>query len=132
MAEHHWLAQQIVAAVPSGVDDLYCQASLLLQWNRPADALKRFDEACARGKVPPELLVDRAVALNALNRTEEAIESCRAALALAPNFAPAHLIWGESLWALGRHDEALAQYDAALAAAPDFAPARSSRATRCC
>jgi len=41
------LARQIVATVPASVDDLYCQASLLLGWNRPADALKRFDEARA-------------------------------------------------------------------------------------
>jgi tetratricopeptide (TPR) repeat protein len=122
------LARQIVATAPAGADDLFCQASLLLEWNRPADALKRFDDACGRGPVPPELLVDRAVALNALDRAEDAMESCRAALALAPRFAPAHLVWAESLRALQRHDEALAQYDAALTAAPDFAPARSGRA----
>jgi len=122
------LARQIVAAMPSSVDDLYCQASLLLGWNRPADALKRFDEARARGAVPPELLVDRAVALKQLNRGEEALASCDAALALAPRFAPAHLIRAESLWQLGHGEAALADYDAALAAAPDFLHARSGRA----
>ncbi|MBV9548497.1 MAG: tetratricopeptide repeat protein [Alphaproteobacteria bacterium] len=122
------LARQIVAAVPAGVDDLYCQASLLLEWNRPADALRRFDEARARGMVPPELLVDRAVALKRLGRANEAVASCDAALKLAPRFAPAHLIRAESLWALERHDEALADYDAALAAMPDFVHARSGRA----
>lgn len=122
------LGRQIVAAVPFGVEDLYCQASLLLDWNRPADALKRFDAARALGRVPPELLVDRAVALNGLHRPEEAIESCRAALALQHRFAPAHLIWGESLVALGRHDAALAQYGAALKADAHFAPARDKRA----
>jgi tetratricopeptide (TPR) repeat protein len=122
------LARQIVAAAPSSVDDLYCQASLLLEWNRPADALKRFDEARAHGTVPPELLVDRAVALKQLNRGEEALASCDAALALVPGFAPAHLIRAETLWLLERGAAALADYDAALRAAPDFAYARNSRA----
>ena len=122
------LARQIVAAVPASVEDLYCQASILLGWNRPGDALKRFDEARARARVPPELLVDRAVALNALDRSEEAIESCRAALDLQRRFAPAYLIWGESLAALGRHDEALEQYRSALKADANFTPARSNRA----
>jgi tetratricopeptide (TPR) repeat protein len=122
------LARQIVAAVPSSVEDLYCQASLLLDWNRPADALKRFDEARARGPVPPELLVDRAVALNALDRPEEAIESCRAALDVQRRFAPAHLIWGKSLATLERYDEALEQYGAALKADASFRHARDQRA----
>ncbi len=122
------LARQIVAAIPASVDDLYCQASLLLEWQRPADALRRFDEARARGPVPPELLVDRAVALKQLGRGEEALASCGDALALAPGFAPAHLIRAESLWLLGKSEAALADYDAALAAAPDFAHARKGRA----
>jgi len=123
------LARQIVAAVPSSVDDLYCQASLLLEWNRPADALKRFDEACARGKAPAELLVDRAVALKELGRAGDAIESCRAALAQKPRFAPAHLVWGNALQTLEQHDEALEQYGAALKADANFAPARICRAS---
>ena len=122
------LARQIVAAVPASVDDLYCQASLLLEWNRPADALKRFDEARARGKTSPELLVDRAVALNMLDRCDEAIESCHAALALQHRFAPANLIQAKSLAALNRSDEALEQYGAALKADANFSPARSGRA----
>lgn len=122
------LARQIVAAVPASVDDLYCQASILLGWSRPADALKRFDDARTRGKVPPELLVDRAVALNLLGRFAEAIESCGAALDVQRRFAPAHLIWAESLAALERPDEALEQYGAALKAEANFAHARSGRA----
>jgi tetratricopeptide (TPR) repeat protein len=122
------LARQIVAAVPTGVDDLYCQASLLLGWNRAADALKRFDAARTRGRVPPELLVDRAVALNELRRAEEAIASCQEALALQPRFAPAHLVWGDALVGLEHHDDALAQYGAALKADAGFAPARHARA----
>lgn len=122
------LAHQIMAAVPASVDDLHCQASLLLGWNRPADALKRFDEARARGRVPPELLVDRGVALNRLGRPEDAIESCRAALEVQRRFAPAHLIWAESLIALEQHDAALEQYRASLKADANFAHARSGRA----
>ena len=70
------LANQLVAAVANSTDDFYCQASILLERGRAADALKRFDQALTRGPAPPELLVDRAVALLELGRLEDAAAGC--------------------------------------------------------
>jgi len=101
------LTRQLLAAVATSVDDFYCQASLLLEQGHFADALKRFDQAMTRGPAPPELLVDRGVALNELGRTDEALASCAAALKLARDFLPAHLITGNILLQAGRAEEAL-------------------------
>jgi tetratricopeptide (TPR) repeat protein len=122
------LTRQLLAAVATSPDDFYCQASLLLEQDRFADALKKFDQAMTRGPAPPELLVDRGVALNELGRTDEALESCAAALKASRDFLPAHLVTGNILLSAGRAEEALEAYDRAVGRKRDFLPALQSRA----
>ena len=122
------MARQLVAAVPSGADDLYCQASLLMQWGRFADALKRFDQAVSQYQPSPELLTDRAVALAALGRLEEAVASCDRALQAQPRFAHAHFIRADCLREMGAGPEAVEGFDRALALQPGFVEARQNRA----
>jgi tetratricopeptide (TPR) repeat protein len=122
------LASQLLAAMAVSADDFYCQASILMDQGRFADALKRFDAALTRGPAPPEVLVDRAVALSEMGRIDEALASCEAALKVSRDFLPAHLVMGDTLRAAGRPDEAVAHYDKAVGRKRDFLPGLQRRA----
>ena len=63
------------------------------------------------------------ITLKELGRPDEALASCRQAIALKPDFAEAHSNLGITLKELGRPDEALASYNQAIALKPDFAEA---------
>lgn len=62
-------------------------------------------------------------ALQAAGRADEAVTHHQRAIALMPDYAPAHNNLGASLRAAGRLDEAIAAYRQALALKPDFASA---------
>jgi tetratricopeptide (TPR) repeat protein len=57
-------------------------------------------------------------------RVDEAVEAFQRALALEPDYAPAHNSLGSVLRQQGRHDEAIAQLESALRLQPDFDAAR--------
>ncbi|MDG2354377.1 MAG: tetratricopeptide repeat protein, partial [Paracoccaceae bacterium] len=61
--------------------------------------------------------------LKELGRLDEALASCRQAIALKPDFAEAHNNMGNTLKELGRLDEAVAGYSQAIALKPGFAEA---------
>jgi tetratricopeptide (TPR) repeat protein len=62
--------------------------------------------------------------LQETGRLEEAVEAFRHALALEPDYAPAHNSLGSMLRQEGHHDEAIAQLESALRLQPDFDDAR--------
>ena len=63
-------------------------------------------------------------ALQEAKRPADAIEHHRRAIALMPDYPPAHNNLGTALHATGRLDEAIAEYQKAIALLPDFADAR--------
>jgi tetratricopeptide (TPR) repeat protein len=128
MAVADMLVSQLLAAPATSADDLYCQGMLLLQAGRHGDALKRFDAAQLRGPAPPELFVDRAIALAQLDRLEDAAAACAAALERQRDFPPALLVLADILREMGRGDEALEQYYRLLKKQRDFVPALRNRA----
>ena len=52
---------------------------------------------------------------------EQVIDQCQCVLELAPNHAPTHKLWGNTLLQLGRRDEARVAYIQALEHDPEFA-----------
>jgi len=64
--------------------------------------------------------------LKELGRLDEALASCRQAIALKPDYAEAHSNLGITLQELGKLDDALASYTQAIASKPDLAEAHSN------
>lgn len=82
----------------------------------PASVSPRAPHADSREQA--EIRNNRGCAEAAAGRHLEAVESYREALALAPDFMPAHYNLGNSLYALGRSAEAAESYRWALALDP--------------
>ncbi|HYH43942.1 MAG TPA: tetratricopeptide repeat protein, partial [Burkholderiales bacterium] len=70
---------------------------------------------------------NRSVALHALRRYAEAVDSCERALLAEPAHADAFYNRGNALQALRRDADAVASYDRALALRPDYAKAHTNR-----
>jgi len=101
---------------PGALNDL---AGLLLDCQRPAEALTYCDKAIALQPNYAEAFNNRGNALHSLNRDEEALVSYDRAIALKPAFAQALNNRGVALQDLKRDEEALASFDQALALKPD-------------
>jgi tetratricopeptide (TPR) repeat protein len=88
------------------------------QWNRGLTALDRL-AALGRDDFPTR--VQRAQALAALGRHDEAAASAARALQLQPDAAPVLSLAADSLAQAGRHQDAAAMYERLAAAVPDAA-----------
>ncbi len=93
---------------------------------RANEALTFYDEAL-RLEALPEAHNNRAHALLALGRADEALSAAEAALALRPAFAGAEVNRGNALLALDRAEGAINAYDAALALDPALAGALKNK-----
>ena len=65
-----------------------------------------------------DALSNRAIALNALGRHDEALSDCDRAISIRPDYPTAFVTRGNVLHGKERYDEALANYDRALALRP--------------
>jgi tetratricopeptide (TPR) repeat protein len=108
----HGQAQQMLGLL------YFHQGDRLHTWGRSAEAVERYDRALA---LTPraDIYGNRGVALEALGRLEEALDSFNRASASRSDYAPAVFNRGGVLGALGRWTEALADYDRAVTLAPD-------------
>jgi predicted O-linked N-acetylglucosamine transferase (SPINDLY family) len=91
------------------------------QRGRFADAEPLLKKAVRVASGNPYVLFDYANVLRALNKTDEALAWLAKTIALAPNFAEAHLNRGAILMARHELDGAIAEFDRALAIAPSSA-----------
>ena len=89
--------------------------------------MENFDLAIKRKRNFPTRISIAARCSPSSAVDEEAVESCRKALAIAPNNPEAHYNLGNSLRRLGRNDEALKSFDRALALRPNYANALNNR-----
>ena len=105
---------------------LYDQAVAARRSGNLAEAERRYREILAVSQ-PPELLVNYANVLSALNRKSEAMGAYDAALAQRPGFFEGEFNRANLLMELGRLDEALAGYDRALAGRTDVPAAWNNR-----
>ena len=108
------------AVALGGASDVshYNYGLILKQLNRPADALRQFNQAAAINPTVAETFNNRGTVFNALGQYEKAISDFDRAIALDPKSATALCNRGKSLAKMRRHDEALASYDEALAREP--------------
>ncbi|MEN3380544.1 MAG: protein O-GlcNAc transferase, partial [Hyphomicrobiales bacterium] len=108
------------AVALSGASDVshYNYGLILKQLNRPADALRQFNQAAAINPTVSETFNNRGAVFNALGQYENAISDFDRAIALDPQSAAALCNRGKSLAKTKRYDEALASYDEALAREP--------------
>lgn len=100
---------------PELPDPLLKLAALDLLQKRHADALARLDEAERLAGLTPSLLVQRAVALQGLRRTDEAEAALRRALEIDPNHGSAHKILGVLCHGADRREEAIRHLERFLA-----------------
>jgi tetratricopeptide (TPR) repeat protein len=106
---------------------LFNRGALLLQLDRPRDALSAFDKAMAAGLAEPQAWFNCGLALMALGRLDEALASYDEALLRQPDYADAFVNRGLALVSLQRLDDALVSYDRALSLNPDSREARANR-----
>jgi len=93
----------------------------LLGRKKPDEALQHFEEAVKTATgYKARFQFDRALALVALGRDEEAIRELEAALVLKPDLERAHAMNGFILSGLGRYQRALYHYNEALRLDPGF------------
>src|SRR5205807_3439102 len=93
-----------------------------------AASLARSEWAATSGYDEPVLWNNRGVALDALGRSEEAIEAYTRAMRRNPAYDVAAYNLGNAYAKLGRLDEALVAYDRALAIRADHSDALFDKA----
>jgi tetratricopeptide (TPR) repeat protein len=114
LAEAEQGYRQILAAAPLHADTLHMLGVLALQTGHPAPALTYTERAIGQKPSVAIYHVNRANALLALQRPQEAEAACHEALRLKRNSAEAQQTLGHALSDLGRPEAAAAAYREAL------------------
>jgi tetratricopeptide (TPR) repeat protein len=127
LAEAERICKLILAADPRQVDALNLLGSVFLQRGDADGALERFARAAALDPTFADAHYNKAVALGALERWEEALSAYDAAIRIDPRHARAWNNRGNVLQKLERWEEALASYDRTLALTPRRAEALHNR-----
>ncbi len=107
--------------------DSLTEAQKFFDANQPQPALDYLEKMLANQPENADALVKKAVALEKLGRTDEALSCCDRAIALDGTLALAHLHKGGLLNRLRRYDEALNCYESALQAQEKKATALAKR-----
>ncbi len=110
------LARKALEVNPRLAEAYINAAAAELSRGRDEDALRWIDKLLAFFPQHPGALGVRTVPLRHLERLDEALETARRAVTMAPGNGEALLAMAEVLQALGRTAEALAGYDRAIAA----------------
>jgi protein O-GlcNAc transferase len=119
-AEAETLYRQALQQNPRDPDVLHCLGLLCLQQGRNAEALKLLDEAVAVDGDFAPIHANRARALGALNRADDAIMAWQRALALQPDDHAGQLALAALLWRAGKKEQAADAYRRAIAIRPDI------------
>jgi predicted O-linked N-acetylglucosamine transferase (SPINDLY family) len=101
-------------------------AAVLLQMNRPGEALASCDQALRLNPNTILALYNRGNILRELKRPEEAVASYERALRLKPDYVSALKNCGIALVELRRYEDALAMFERALKLSPGNAEAYNS------
>jgi len=126
-AEAESLYRKILAQNPRNADALHLLGALELQRRNLTAAIEYFDRAVEIDPNRAAFFSNRGIALQDMNRFDEALLSYERALAISPENPDVLNNRGSALRALRRFDEALSSYDRALAMRPDYAEAHNNR-----
>jgi predicted O-linked N-acetylglucosamine transferase (SPINDLY family) len=113
--------------VNASVRALCDRGTQYLQHGQPQVALEYFDQALNGDSDDIIALISRGLALQGLNRFDEAFEMYTRALSIKPGLAGALANRSNSLRSLQRFDEALLDLDTALTLGPEFPEALNNR-----
>jgi predicted O-linked N-acetylglucosamine transferase (SPINDLY family) len=122
------LCRQVLALEERNFNAHQLLGHIALQGREYAAAVERLSAARSINPASAAVHSNLAVALLALERPAEALQSCETALRLKPDFPEAHCNRGNALCVLGRPVEGLAAYDRALTTSPGFFDAHVGRA----
>jgi tetratricopeptide (TPR) repeat protein len=106
----------LVAAADAKITSHAAAGEVYPDTNSPQDALVSVEKILATQPTNSELLIKKAILLEKLGRTDEALAVCDRAIAADGALAGAHLHKGGLLNQLQRYDEALDCYERALVA----------------
>jgi Tfp pilus assembly protein PilF len=120
LAEAEQVYRQVLAQSPRHADSLHMLGVIASQCGQPEGGLACIDQAIAIRPQAAMFRVNRAAALLALRRLDEAVEACEAALRIQRNLAEANQVMGHALSDQGRPEAALAAYQDALRAKPNL------------
>ena len=98
-------------------DNAAALTTAVTRWSRSDATPRRWTATTARSHSPPPIsatLLNRGIALNAMGRYDDALTYLDAAIARAPDNAPAHLQRGAALMATADFAGALASYEQTL------------------
>ena len=119
-ATRRWRAlDKALALAPGHLDALNNRGNVLLDLQRPAEAVAAFDAVLAQEPRHVQALINRGNARAAMGEPSRRSPTTTRRWPLAPGHPLALYNRGNALRALGREQEALAAYDGALAAAPN-------------
>ncbi|MDX2143293.1 MAG: tetratricopeptide repeat protein [Rhodospirillaceae bacterium] len=121
------LMAQAIALQPEIAPAQLAHGKILMDLNRPAEALAQFERYLAKAPNDPAALNDRGTALLRLARNEEAVREFRRALQIQPDLFVARYNLASALENLGRRAETLAEVDRIIAQQPAFAEAHFFR-----
>ncbi len=122
------LYAQVLAREPRNAEALQLMGLLAIQGRNPAAAVDLLSQALQAAPHVAGIYSNRAVALAALDRLDEALADYDRAIALQPDFPETYVNRANALARLGRLGDALLGYEAALALRPDHAAAALGRA----
>jgi tetratricopeptide (TPR) repeat protein len=112
--------RQIIAAAPGHADSFHMLGVIASQCGQPQAAVASIGRAIALKPSAALYHVNRASALLALGRLDEAEDGCRTALRLKRNCAEACQVLGHVLSDKGRPEDAITAYQEALRHRPDL------------
>ena len=126
-ARAHYL--EVLKLFPQHFDSLHLLGVIAYQTGNHQAAVELIGMAIGIHPSAAAFYSNRANALLALGRAEDALEDYDKAVALQPDFAQAHANRGSALQQLKHPEAALASYDKAIALKPDYAQAYDHRGT---
>ena len=127
LAQANQIYNTLLQANPGNAGALHMLGLLAYQTGHHPAACDLIGQAIAVQPQDPAPYVNRALALSALQRHEEALAELDRAIALRPAFAEAHANRGKALVALARVQEAIQSYDQAIALQPRLAAVHNNK-----
>jgi tetratricopeptide (TPR) repeat protein len=119
--------EQILAFQNQHADAWHMVGLIAQQRGNPALCVQLIGKAIDINASKHDMFFNRAIALEQLQRFEEAALSYEIAIFLKPDYAQAHNNRAVVLQALGRYEDAVRSCDAAIAAEPKMAQAYTNR-----